>query len=89
MRYNKRMKEAGKMSTLESTISMLRIMPEADVQVIFEMTKKLFDGKASSFAPVGKQQILDDVDASAMQIEQGKTIKAADAIQELRTTYGL
>ena len=53
------------------------------------MTKKLFDGKASSFAPVGKQQILDDVDASAMQIEQGKTIKASDAIQELRTTYGL
>ena len=36
-----------------------------------------------------KQQILDDVDASAMQIEQGKTIKASDAIQELRTTYGL
>ena len=35
------MKEAGKMSTLESTISMLRIMPEADVQVIYEMTKKL------------------------------------------------
>ena len=69
MRYNKGMKEAGKMSTLESTISMLRIMPEADVQVIYEMTKKLFDGKASSFALVGKQQILDDVHASAMQLE--------------------
>ena len=77
------------MSTLESTISMLRIMPEADVQVIFEMTKKLFDAKASPFAPVSKQQILDDVDASAVQIKQGKTIKASDAIQELRTTYGL
>lgn len=77
------------MSTLESTISMLRVMPEADVRIIFEMTKKLFDDKASPFAPVSKQQILQDVDASAAQIEQGKTVKASDAIQSLRTKYGL
>ncbi|MBR3108611.1 MAG: hypothetical protein IKH30_15740 [Clostridia bacterium] len=77
------------MSTLESTISMLRVMPEADVRIIFEMTKKLFDDKVSPFAPVSKQQILQDVDASAAQIEQGKTIRASDAIQSLRTKYGL
>ena len=77
------------MSTLESTISMLRVMPEADVRIIFEMTKKLFDDKVSPFATVSKQQILQDVDASAAQIEQGKTIRASDAIQSLRTKYGL
>ena len=77
------------MSTLESTISMLRVMPEADVRIIFELTKKLFDDKVSPFAPVSKQQILQDVDASTAQIEQGKTLRASEAIQDLRAKYGL
>ncbi|MDO5328307.1 MAG: hypothetical protein Q4G00_16580 [Clostridia bacterium] len=77
------------MSTLESTISMLRVMPEADVRVIFEMTKKLFDDKASPFAPVSKKQILQDVDVSSRQIEQGNTQDTAEAIRELKTKYGL
>ena len=77
------------MSTLESTISMLRVMPEADVRVIFEMTKKLFDNQSSPFIPVSKKKILQDVDDAARQIEQEKTKKAADAIQELRMKYGL
>ncbi len=77
------------MSTLESTISMLRVMPEADVRVIFEMTKKLFDDKASPFAPVRKKQILQDVDVSSRQIEQGNTQDTAEAIRELKTKYGL
>ncbi len=77
------------MSTLESTIAMLRMMPEEDVRVIFEMTKKLFDDKSSPFAPVGKSQILRDVDAASRQIDQGKTMDAAEAIQGLRKTYGL
>ena len=77
------------MSTLESTISMLRVLPEADVEVIFEMTKKLFEDKSSPFVPVSKEQILQDVDVSEKQIEQGKTTGASEAIQELRKRYGL
>ena len=77
------------MSTLESTISMLRVLPEADVEVIFEMTKKLFEDKSSPFVPVSKEQILQDVHISEKQIEQGKTTGASEAIQELRKRYGL
>ena len=77
------------MSTLESTISMLRVLPEADVEVIFEMTKKLFEDKSSPFVPVSKEQILQDLDISEKQIEQGKTTGASVAIQELRKRYGL
>ena len=77
------------MSTLESTISMLRVMPEADVRIIFEMTKKLFDDKASPFAPVSKKYILQDVDVSSRQIQQGDIKDAAEAIRELKTKYGL
>ncbi len=77
------------MSTLESTISMLRVLPESDVEVIFEMTKKLFEDKSSPFVPVSKEQILQDVDISEKQIEQRKTTGASEAIQELRKRYGL
>ena len=77
------------MSTLESTISMLRMMPEADVRIIFEMTKKLFDDKASPYVPVSKKQVLEDADVSLRQIEQGKTTDAAEAVKELRAAYGL
>ena len=77
------------MSTLESTISMLRVMPEADVRIIFEMTKKLFDDIASPFAPVSKKQILQDVDVSSQQIVQGDIKDASEAIRELKTKYGL
>ena len=77
------------MSTLESTISMLRVMPEADVQIIFEMTKKLFNDQTSPFTYVSKEQILEDIDESLKQVESGKTVKAAEAISQLRTAYGL
>lgn len=77
------------MSTLESTISMLRVLPEADVEVIFEMTKKLFEDKSSPFIPVSKEQILQDVEISEKQIDQGKKTGASEAIQELRKRYGL
>ena len=83
------MERGRKMSTLESTISMLRVMPEADVRIIFEMTKKLFDDKASPFAPVSKKQILQDVDVSSQQIVQGDIKDASEAIRELKTKYGL
>ena len=77
------------MSTLESTISMLRVMPEADVRIIFEITKKLFDDKSSPFHPVGKVQMLEDADVSARQIAEGNTANAADAIAEMRAKYDL
>lgn len=77
------------MSTLESTISMLRVMPEADVRVIFEMTKKLFDDKASPFAPVSKKQVLQDLNVSSRQIDQANVQDASEAIRELRKNYGL
>lgn len=83
------MERGRKMSTLESTISMLRVMPEADVRIIFEMTKKLFDDIASPFAPVSKKQILQDVDVSSQQIVQGDIKDASEAIRELKTKYGL
>ena len=64
-------------------------MPEKDVRAVFEMTKKLFEGKASPYAPVGKQQILQDVDAAWSEAQAGKTLSAADAVAEVKKSCGL
>lgn len=43
-------KEGKPMNTLESAISMPRVMPEADARGIFEMAKKRFEDKNTPFA---------------------------------------
>lgn len=77
------------MSTLESTISMLRIMPESEVQVIFDITRNLFEKHPSPFAPVSKESVLRDIDLSAEQFSRGEAREAQNVISELRSKYGL
>lgn len=77
------------MSTLESTISMLRIMPEPEVQVIFDITRNLFEKHLSPFAPVSKESVLKDLDLSAEQFSRGEAREAQNVISELRSKYGL
>ncbi len=77
------------MSTLETTISMLRVMPEAEVQVIFDVTKALFDKRSSPFQPVSKEQVLRDLALSEQQIASGEFRDARVAIQELKARYGV
>ena len=77
------------MSTLESTISMLENMAPADVEVIYTMTKALFDKQASPFQPLSREQILRDLAESRQQIQAGQYSDAKDALQALRSKYGL
>ena len=77
------------MSTLESTISMLENMPQSDVEVIYTMTKALFDKQASPFQALSREQILRDLAESRQQIEKGQYADAKDALQALRSKYGL
>lgn len=77
------------MSTLESTISMLENMAPADVEVIYTMTKALFDKQASPFQPLSRDQLLRDLAVSRQQIQEGKYTDAKDAVQAVRAKYGL
>lgn len=82
-------KEVIPVSTLESTISMLENMAPADVEVIYTMTKALFDKQASPFQPLSREQILRDLAESRQQIQAGQYSDAKDALQALRSKYGL
>ena len=77
------------MSTLESTISMLRILPESDVQVIFDITRTMFEKHSSPFAPVSKEVVLRDIDLSTEQFSRNEAREAQNVILELRSKYGL
>lgn len=78
------------MSTLESTVSMLEILPESDVQIVYNITKDLLEQRKSSvFKPVTKEQVMQDLETSTKQIEEGKYRSADEVIGRLREKYGL
>ena len=77
------------MSTLESTISMLRVLPEAEVQVIFDITRNLLEKRPSPFAPVSKESVLRDIDLSTAQFARGEAREAHEVISGLRSKYDL
>lgn len=77
------------MSTLESTISMLENMSPADVEVIYTMTKALFDKQSSPFQPMSRDQILQDLAVSRRQIQEGQCADARDALRAVRAKYDL
>ncbi len=78
------------MSALESTVSMLEVMPVAEVQAVFEITKAIFEQRQESpFQPLTKEQILEDLEISSKEIEEGKFMEMSNAIQALRSRYGL
>ena len=78
------------MSTLESTFSMLEILPETDVQLVFNITKGLLEKRnASVFKPIDREDVLHDLEVSTKQIENGKYSSAEEVIDRLRVKYGL
>jgi len=77
------------MSTLESTISILRVLPEAEVQVVFEITRAMLDKHSSPFAPVNREDLIRDIDLSTEQFARGEARGAREVISDLRTKYGL
>lgn len=77
------------MSTLESTISMLENMSPEDVQVIYTMTKALFDKQPTPFHPLSRAQILQELTVSRQQIQAGQYADAMEALRAVRAKHGL
>lgn len=82
-------KEANVMSTLESTISMLRVLPEAEVQIVFDITRAMLEKQPSPFEPVNRDNLLKDIDLSTEQFARGEARNAREVISDLRAKYGL
>lgn len=78
------------MSTLESTVSMLEVMPEDARLLVLKYTQSLFNARkpASPFVQKTESQILDDLAESRRQIEEGKGIDMKSALEQMGTDHG-
>lgn len=79
------------MSTLENTISMLEVLPEADLIKIQDFTKKLFcqQGTECPFTLKSREEIYMDLEVSRQQAAKGKCQEMGEALAEIRSKYGL
>ena len=77
------------MSTLESTISMLRVLPESEVQSFFDITRAMLEKRPSPFAAVSRESVIRDIDLSTEQFARGKACEARKVISDLKVKYGL
>ena len=78
------------MSTLEATVSMLETMPEEARIKVFEYTRSVFSSArpSSPFTPAGKSQVMEDLEISSREFEQGQGLNAKDAINGMRQQHG-
>ena len=77
------------MSIIEATKSMLDVLPESDIRVIYTVTKNIFDKETSPFKPLSRAQILQDLDESSAQIENGEYLDFEDSLREIEVDCGL
>ncbi len=77
------------MSIAEATKNMLDVMPEADVKVIYLLTRNLFEKGSSPFRSLTRAQILNDLEVSRKQIEEGEYLDFDDAMSEIEAEYDL
>lgn len=79
------------MTTIENTVAMMEVLPEADLVKIQDFTRKLFltQSTASPFCPKSKEEIYQDLEISRKQASEGKCRSAEEVFNELERKYGL
>lgn len=79
------------MTMLENTISMIKVMPEADLAEIQNFAKKLLQRRDAGcpFPLKSKEDIYKDLEVSRQQIQNGEYQKAGEFIAEVRKEYGI
>ena len=85
------------MSTLQNTISMIEVLPEADLLKIQDFTKKLSKHRELEAAdeavgkflpPKSREDIYRDLEQSRKQIEMGQCCSAEEVFNGLEQRYG-
>lgn len=79
------------MTMLESTISMIKFMPEADLAEIQKLARKLLRQRDMEcpFPLKSREDIYKDLEASRQQIQNGEYQEAGKFIAEVRKEYGI
>lgn len=79
------------MTMLESTISMLKVLPEADLVEIQHFAQKLLQRRTASgsLVPKSREDIYAELENSRQQILDGNYQDAEEFIAEVRSEYGI
>lgn len=79
------------MTMLESTISMIKIMPDADLAEIQNFARKLLERRdeGCSLPLKSREDIYKDLEVSHQQIQNGEYQEAGNFIAEVRKEYGI
>ena len=77
------------MSTAERVYAMLQTMPGTDVQVVFDVTKALYEKQNSPLAPMTREELLHELEVSRFQAAQGEWKPALQAVEKVMAEYGL
>lgn len=86
-----RRKGVTKMTMLESTISIIKVLPDADLEEIQTFAKRLLKKRNQDcpFALKSREDIYRDLETSRKQIADGEYQDAEEFISEVRKEYGL
>ncbi len=86
------------MNTMESTVAMIKTLPEADLIKVQKFTKKLIlqnkdktldDALGKLLPKKSVEDIYHDLEVSRQQIKNSQSKTAGAVIDELRSRYGL
>ena len=79
------------MTMLENTISMIKVMPEADLAEIQNFARKLLQRRDAGcqFPLKSREDIYNDLEVSRQQIQNGEYQEAGAFIAEVRKEYGI
>lgn len=79
------------MTTLENTISLIRILPEADLDEIQNFAKKLIQKREANcpFALKSREDIYKDLEIAHLQIASGEYQDADEFIVGVKKEYGI
>ncbi len=79
------------MTTLETTISLIRILPEADLDEIQNFAKKLIQKREANcpFALKSREDIYKDLEIAHQQIASGEYQDADEFIVGVKKEYGI
>lgn len=79
------------MTTLENTISMIKVLPEADLTEVQNFAKKLLQLRNAGcpFSLKTRDDIYKDLEISRQQIAAGEYQEAGSFTAEVRKEYGI
>jgi len=79
------------MTMLENTISMIKVMPEADLAEIQNFARKLLQRRDAGcpFPLKSREDIYKDLEVYRQQAAEGQCQDMGQALSEIRAKYGL